>query len=736
MRLAGRVACVLAAALSMAAVTFAPAPPVVADDSPLPCDTGLVKETLANGAAWRMCSRIHPIKGLVLESIEFKPASGSYEYEGYKRVLDEIYLAQLNVPYDSGGTAYDDIPEFGFGDAHLMEQVPKLCGGEPANVSQAFMFRGQLLERTMPGICVEEVDTGLGTHSQEQEIGGGPHVVDQSTGLEVSSLSKISWYEYQQKVTFGDGGQIDVGLGATGDVAPGEGFFSADPAEGWKLGSGSESEHSHAVNHWHNAIYRVDFAIDSATRQTVEQWDYAQTGVARAPIVKGTPTTRTEAFSSVPGEHHDQLTWWRVVNPDSLNKDGHPRSYEIVNHNQTDHFSPITQPAVSFTNDHPCREYAVGNLNPDCPNQTVLDYVAEETSPLTDPVAWVNVGFHHIDRDEDQSPMPVHWQRFQLVPRDFFAQHPSIEPSRQCINGFMEGGVDSSARPCVATNQRRPTITADTSAIAPGTTLTANPGTWNTSRTTWNYSYLWFRNGAPIETATAATYVVTSADYGASLSVKVTASQTGFGSGTASSDSVRVVSAPRVAPAVTVVAPTSVMYGRTANAVVTVSRGATGNVTLAQGGRVLGTRPLVAGRVMFPLPRTSVPGRWVLRASYPGSAALLPASGAASYAVTKVQPRRVALTIAKKPTRHTRGRVVVRVEPPPGLPRPTGTVRITVRGPRGQVKHVTHVLHAAKARITLPRITGRSKVTAKYLGSPRYLSQGSRTIAVRTPRGS
>lgn len=35
--------------------------------------------------------------------------------------------------------------------------------------------------------------------------------------------------------------------------------------------------------------------------------------------------------------------------------------------------------------------------------------------PLKHPIAWVDIGFHHIARDEDQEPMPVHWQGFQLV---------------------------------------------------------------------------------------------------------------------------------------------------------------------------------------------------------------------------------------------------------------------------------------------------------------------------------
>ncbi|AZS43714.1 hypothetical protein BWL13_01280 [Microbacterium oleivorans] len=36
---------------------------------------------------------------------------------------------------------------------------------------------------------------------------------------------------------------------------------------------------------------------------------------------------------------------------------------------------------------------------------------------LEDPVLWVQVGFHHIPRDEDQPVMNEHWQGFALQPR-------------------------------------------------------------------------------------------------------------------------------------------------------------------------------------------------------------------------------------------------------------------------------------------------------------------------------
>lgn len=643
------VACALSLAAGLAgAVASNPAQAVDAD---LACGDSLVEKTLKNGAAWRMCVRIHPIKGLVLEKIEFKPATGSYEYAGYKRVIDQLHLAQLNVAYDGGMGHYNDITSYGFGDAQLIEQVPELCAGQTRDVTQSMVYLGQLIHRTMPGICTDEVPTGASSHAKEQQIGDGLRFVEPSTAMEVSSVSKVSWYEYQQKLTFGDHGQIDVGLGATGDLAPSGGFYPPDPARGWPIGASTDTPQTYAASHRHNAIYRIDFGIDAGEQQRVEQWDYAPSS-ADAQVIDGTGDVKDAAFNAIPGTGNDELTWWRVLNPASLNRDGHARSYEIVNRNYSDKYSAVTEPIVSFTNDHACQEYASENLNPDCPNQSILDYVADETEPLTDPVAWVNVGFHHIVRDEDQSPMPMHWQNFQLVPRDFFAQNPSIPEARRCINGLQNSSTVSDS-PCSATNQTPPQITAVPTDVTPGTRLTASTGTWNTSRTTWNYSYLWFRDGKPIvdtaengdpAPAIESTYRVTEADQGTAVTVKVTASQTGYGSGTAESAPVLVpggptptVPTPDVPPAPPVArsAQASSTSGKLVKSKLTVRQNPRLRVTVSapgsvpsgtfqirHGSKILKTGRLTNGRATITLPKLTKARTYRLRIVYLGSSAI------------------------------------------------------------------------------------------------------------------
>ncbi|CAM3447819.1 Ig-like domain repeat protein [Nocardioides dubius] len=622
---------------------LATASPAAAADAPLNCADSTVEKKLANGASWRMCARIHPIKGLILEKVEYKPPTDR-EYSGYKRVLDQIGMAQLNVPYNTGHVQYNDITSYGFGKQYLIEQTENTCQGETHDVPQSFTYRNELVERTIKGICTDEVSTGLATHAQENQLGGGVLYADQGSALEVSSIAKISWYEYQQNIKFDDHGQIEVGLGATGDIAPGapgSNFFTTDPKTGWPLGGAKTTEggDTYASSHWHNAIWKVDFGIDQGERQLVEQWDFSSPGEGtRAPIVHGEPTMHTKAFSAVPGTDTDELSWFRVLNPNSKNPDGHARSYEIVNPNYNNKLIPVFQPTVTFTNARACEEYASANLNAGCPNESILDYVAKDQNhDLTDPVAWVNVGFHHTDKDEDQSPMPIHWQKFQLVPRDFFAQKPTITDARACVNGATGGAVNTVTRPCIATNTELPVVTADAETPVVGTTLSATPGLWNESRTTWNYQYLWFRDGEPIlvadgegnETGAMGTsYTLTAADLGKKITVKVTASQTGYPSGTAESAAITVPGGPVTQPEPGPVASKikvsagTLKAGKKGTITATVTAPGTtptGKVTARKGSTTLGSATLSGGKAKITLKALKKKGSHKVTVTYGGS---------------------------------------------------------------------------------------------------------------------
>jgi primary-amine oxidase len=711
-----------------AGLTSSASSPAFASSPDPGCGDELVVQHLANGSSWRLCVRIAPYAGLVLEDVEFRPATGDREYAGYKRILDSLSLAQLNVTYDNGAEVYNDITDYGFGGDHLLSQTADTCTGKTRAVTNLTTSTSPPSPRTVAGICLDEVPTGLDYESREWSVDGGPRYAAQGSALQISSLSKVSWYEYQQKITLDDQGGIDVGLGATGDVAPGNApgvFFSTDPTTGWRLGPTVDGQELYATSHWHNAIYRVDFGIDEGQRQEVEQWDYTPGGSAAVPTLNGAATERDSAFVADPTGDHSRLSWWRVLNPDSLNRDGHPRSYQIVNDNVLDVDQPLTSWPVAFTNADPCELYASGNLDPGCPNEDVLDYVAGDHAELTDPVAWVNVDFHHVDRDEDQSPMHTHWQYFQLVPRDFFAQGAATPDARSCINGL--GLIDSGVRPCIATNVKPPKVSASTSPVTVGTTLSATAGTWNEARTTWTYGYLWFRDDVPITgtdangdptAATDPTYRVTPTDVGHAITVKVTASHPGYVSGTATAAAVAVPAGAST----TSVADVTAAYGTAALVTVAVTGGgaaATGAVTLSGAGEIQAAQ-LSGGSATFAV-RTLAAGTHTLTASYAGNGTLTASSAQATVTVTRSTAAVPMVRVAKRPTASKKGKAVVTVAYAAGLAVPTGTVTLTLK--RGQwTRAVVVTLRAGTARVQLPKLAkrGRWKLTATYSGDTNY----------------
>lgn len=100
----------------------------------------------------------------------------------------------------------------------------------------------------------------------------------------------------------------------------------------------------------------------------------------------------------------------------------------------TDRPAPGSGYDVAFTNADDCQVFATANRGA-CGNG-VLDYVAAGGQhQLSDVVSWVAVGYHHVPRDEDQSPMQLHWQGFTLQPRDLTAQRLDVPTERTDLNG-------------------------------------------------------------------------------------------------------------------------------------------------------------------------------------------------------------------------------------------------------------------------------------------------------------
>jgi primary-amine oxidase len=406
--------------LSVASLAVGLAPATAQAAAPAACvSSATVKETLPNGTVWQMCWHMDARAGLVLDKVYFSAKRSATPTQ----VLESIRLGQLNVPYDSGETEFNDLTDFGFGGDDLQTLTSDDCKGGSARKGSD----GGPEAHRRNVLCVSAESSGLAYRLNDENSDTPKVYSKQGFDLVLRSISKVGWYEYVSEYRFGDSGQISARLGATGDLSPDD-YVKAN--DGWPVGKGAKD---YAAMHYHNAFWRVDFNIGGAGKEKVEQYDTKVNG--RGSMAAKLTTAKT-AIAKEGTFTKANRRWWRLVSSTSKNADGHLRSYQLVTGaNDVYEAHPETTPDVTFTQAHACEKFATGNADPQCAREkTILDF-AKDKETMTNPIMWVRVGFHHVPRDEDQSPMPLHWQGFDLQPRDFTAINPAAPDGRQNVNG-------------------------------------------------------------------------------------------------------------------------------------------------------------------------------------------------------------------------------------------------------------------------------------------------------------
>ncbi|MFJ9632331.1 copper amine oxidase [Streptomyces sp. NPDC091280] len=384
-----------------------------------------IEQKLSTGTTWRMCWHYEREAGLVLENISYQPPGQATPI----KVLADAKLAQIHVPYDDGKNEYSDLTQYGFGTG-LMNMAPGECpGGTIKTVKVPDAIDPD--HPNVKGLCTTTRSRGHAFRMQ----GDSANKVYQTQGKDflVYTVNQVGWYEYITEWRFQDDGTINMNVGATGSLSPYD--YDAGDGRGWPLGKGATA---YATSHQHDVFWKLDFALDGSSKGRVEQYDSkVTTHGANTPTNK---TTLTKVTKELAGDAKN-MRWWRIVSATGKNKDNHARSYEIVPGPTTKYPGrSFTQHDVYFTQYNKCEQFASDNL-PNCGAghpKSVDKWVNGQT--LTQPVVWVNVGFHHIARDEDQQPMPVHWQGFSIAPRDVTAMNPLTPAALANQNGNVLGG--------------------------------------------------------------------------------------------------------------------------------------------------------------------------------------------------------------------------------------------------------------------------------------------------------
>ncbi|MFI1004256.1 copper amine oxidase [Streptomyces galbus] len=415
----------LAAGVTTAAGPAAAGPRTAPAPAPACSAAYRIEQKLSTGTTWRMCWRYEAKSGLVLEDVSYQPPGEPKPI----KVLNSAKIAQIHVPYDDGTNEYNDVTDYNFGSG-LVNLAPAECPGgtiKTVKVPESF----DPAHPNVKGLCTTTRSRG---HAYRMQADTGNKVYQaQGKDLLVYTVNKVGWYEYMTEWRFSDDGTLNMNVGATGSLSPFD--YDAGDGRGWPIGKGA---HSYATSHSHNVFWRLDFGLDGSSKTKVEQYDSKVSAPASGQQGPTAKTTRTAVTKELAGDAAT-MRWWRVVSTAGKNKDGHARSYELVPGATTKYSGrPFTKHDLYVTEYNKCEQYASNNpLNCGAGHGKSVDkWVNGQT--LTHPVLWVNVGFHHIARDEDQQPMPVHWQGFSLAPRDVTAMNPLTPAALANQNGQVE----------------------------------------------------------------------------------------------------------------------------------------------------------------------------------------------------------------------------------------------------------------------------------------------------------
>jgi primary-amine oxidase len=344
-----------------------------------------IDKTLPNGARWQLCWEMRNIEGLTLTEVVYTPKNNAAV-----PVLRSTALAQIHVPYDNGRPRYHDIGALGYTAIAL----------QSADCPEG--------ERREQFVCVTTRERG---HAYLRSDYDRPNTSAQGRDLVVFSAFQVGWYTYLVEWAFSDDGSITPRVGATGSLAG----FTTTPEHGWPIGVGAAT---FEASHNHNIFWRLDFDIAGKADDLVEQYDFSGSGTAKRKLER-------TGFGREGKAVNGPMRWWRVVDQKVLNADGHRVSWEINNSDSSEYRGPadeaFTRADVYVSDYRSCERLATLNPSPRCATSVDL-YTNDEK--VEDPVVWVNVGYHHVPRDEDADLMPTHWQGFRITARDVTSKNP------------------------------------------------------------------------------------------------------------------------------------------------------------------------------------------------------------------------------------------------------------------------------------------------------------------------
>jgi len=348
--------------------------------------------TLPTTARWQLCWEHSPEAGIVFSDIYFTTATTIT-----RKVMEQANLAQIHTVYDDNSARHHYVTDDGLGDANLLTLDASDCPN------------GTLLQHNGQNVLCQLVQPRgyIYNHDNDQR---------QGDRLRLYSVSQVNSQNFIVQWDLYDDGSIVPGVGNSGMLSR----YGTDANYGWPLDAGDTTI---GVGYTNNYYWRLDFDIgDNGPNDVVEEFNFT-------PIV--TRTRKSLAVTQLFTEtgrtvNADLKRSWRVRDELITNADNHAVSYHLEplwsgNRYVGPNYEPWTNHDIYFTQDNPCEQYISNNPQAGGCGENVTEFTNGESIASADVVLWYRISFHHLPRDEDEAYIQVHWDRFELVPRDWTA---------------------------------------------------------------------------------------------------------------------------------------------------------------------------------------------------------------------------------------------------------------------------------------------------------------------------
>jgi primary-amine oxidase len=361
---------------------------------------------------WKFKWEMRRVEGLVLTDVHFHG----------RKVLNYAGIAEIFTPYDQGEPRPVDFSQNGMGEPPL----PLVAGRDCSSGEWCKLFdaHGKEVSRgTLPRVMLHEERTG------PSYLGGFGRAPGKTLVLWAAGrfTGPPDGYTFLVRWKFRTDGTLIPEVGATG--VPQHLWTGNTSPTGAFIGTNRQGK-VFAPSHVHNFLYRLEFAVDGE-RNTVEEFNWEKDPTdARKARCTWTPIVRETARSCRP----ETFRSWRVVNNQSKNALGHPRSYQLLPGSSgffrgDNSVAELATQADLWVTRYKPQEFPRSRTDPRSALAALPQYADGEIVQDQRLVVWYWLCFHHFPRSEDWLHQPVVWKSFELMPRDFLDGSP-LKPER------------------------------------------------------------------------------------------------------------------------------------------------------------------------------------------------------------------------------------------------------------------------------------------------------------------